>query len=153
MVYQYFYTFFRKKLTSAFRILTWISIGYQIPWGSFSQKKNPNPPPPPKKKPKKTQFYLKKCSWTKWWTVKKMNQNILRWTMVGNIEICKPTLNLCYAEWIKLPPSSDCQPIRLLDPGFDTNSRTWWQKPYRSRSFVLWRSQLIWIYTVCKGRA
>ena len=34
-------------------------------------------------------------------------------------------------------PSSNCQPIRLLDPGF------WYKLTY----------QLIWIYTVCKGRA
>ena len=48
-------------------------------------------------------------------------------------------------------PTSDFQPIRLLDSGF------WYihllnDKQCRSRSVGFWRSQLIWIYTVCKRR-
>ena len=62
-------------------------------------------------------------------------------------------------------PLSNCQPITLLNLKswykisqsdyliqVDTYSHTEWQTVQIQISW-LWRSQLIWIYTVCKGRA
>ena len=50
-------------------------------------------------------------------------------------------------------PTSNFQPIRLLDPDCWYYIHTLNGKQCRSRSVGFFRSQLIWIYTVCKSRA
>ena len=50
---------------------------------------------------------------------------------------------------IEIPqPTSNFQPVGSLDPGCGYKF-----KQCRSRSVDFFRSHLIWIYTVCKGRA
>ena len=50
-------------------------------------------------------------------------------------------------------PSSNYQPIRLLDQGISgTNSHTEWQT-VQIQIINFFKSQLIWIYTICKDRA
>ena len=61
-------------------------------------------------------------------------------------------LNTCPTEWIKMPRlllifSQSDYLIQIVD----RNSHTYWQT-VQIRSAGFFRSQLIWIYSVCKGR-
>ena len=56
-----------------------------------------------------------------------------------------------FPRWINwdATPTLNLQPVRLLDKLVDKNSYTQWQTVQTE----IWRSQLIWVYTVCKDRA